>query len=64
MNAVIMHLLEGQRPQIRGSATSDTLVPTSYTSRVVGDSERDPLHSELIHAVIGEAATAQLTITH
>ena len=64
MNAVIMHLLDGRRPQIRGSATSDTLVPTSCTSRVVGDSERDPLHSELIHPVIGKAATAQHTITH
>ena len=64
MNAVIMHLLDGRRPQIRGSARSDTLVPTSCTSRVVGDSERDPLHSELIHPVIGEAATAQHTITH
>ena len=41
-----------------------TLVPTSCTSRVVGDSERDPLHSELIHPVIGEAATAQHTITY
>ena len=50
--------------KIRGSATSDTLVPTSCTSRVVGDSERDPLHSELIHPVIGEAATAQHTITY
>ena len=56
-----MHLLDGRQPQIRGSATSDTLVPTSCTSRVVGDSERDPLHSELIHPVIGEAATAQHT---
>ena len=64
MNAVIMHLLDGRRPQIRESATSDTLVPTSCTSRVVGDSERDPLHSELIHPVIGEAATAQHTITY
>ena len=64
MNAVIMHLLDGRRSQIRGSATSDTLVPTSCTSRVVGDSERDPLHSVLIHPVIGEAATAQHTITH
>ena len=50
--------------KIRGSATSDTLVPTSCTSRVVGDSERDPLHSELIHPVIGEAATMQHTITY
>ena len=64
MNAVIMHLQDGRRPQIRGPATSDTLVPTSCTSRVVGDSERDPLHSELIHPVIGEADTAQHTITH
>ena len=64
MNAIIMHLLNGRRPQIRGSATSDTLVPTSRTSRVVGNSERDLLHSELIHPVIGEAATAQLTITN
>ena len=64
MNAVIMHLLDGRRPQIRGSATSDTLVPTSCTSRVVGDSERDPLHSELIHPMIGEAATAQHTIIY
>ena len=63
MNTVIMHLLDGRRPQIRGSATSDTLVPTSCTSRVVGDSERNPLHSELIHLVISEAATAQHTIT-
>ena len=63
-NAVIMHLLDGQRPQIRGPATSDTLVPTSCTSRVVGNSERDPLHLELIHPVIGEAATAQHTITN
>ena len=31
---------------------------------MVGDSERDPQHSELIHPVIGEAATAQHTITH
>ena len=44
-------------------ATSDTLVPISCTSRVVGDSERDPLHSELIHPVVREAATAQHTIT-
>ena len=64
MNAVIMHLLDGRRPQIRGSATSDSLAPTSCTSRVVGDSERDPLHTELIHPVIGEAATVQHTITH
>ena len=64
MNAVIMHLLDGRRPQIRGSSTSDTLVPTSCTSRVVGDLERDPLHSEPIHPVIGEAATAQHTITY
>ena len=64
MNAVIMHLLDGRRPQIRGSATSDTLVPTSCTSTVVGNSERDPLHLELIHPVTGEAATAQHTITH
>ena len=64
MNAVIIHLLDGRRPQIRGSATSDTLVPTSCTSRVVGDSERDPLHSEIIRPVIVEAATAQHTITH
>ena len=64
MNAVIMHLLDGRRPQIRGSATSDTLVLTSCTSRVVGDSERDPLHSELTHSVISEAATAQHTIAH
>ena len=64
MNAVIMHLLDGRRPQIRGSATSDTLVLTSCTSRMVGDSERDPLHSELIHPVIGEAATAHHTITN
>ena len=64
MNAVIMHLLDGRRPQIRGSATSDTLVPTSCTTRVFGDLARDPLHSELIHPVIGEAATAQHTITH
>ena len=64
MNAVITHLLDGRRPRKRGPATSDTLVPTSCTSRVVGDSERDPLHSELIHPVIGEAATAQHTITH
>ena len=41
-----------------------TLAPTSCTSTVVGDSERDPLHSELIHPVIGEAATAQHTITY
>ena len=41
-----------------------TLVLTSCTSRVVGDSEQDPLHSELIHPVIGEAATAQHTITY
>ena len=53
MNAVMMHLLDGRRPLIRGSATSDTVVPTSCTSRVVGDSEQDPLHSELIHPVIG-----------
>ena len=64
MNAVIMHLLDGRRPQIRGSATSNTLEPKSCTSRVVGDSERDPLHSELVHPVIGEAATAQHTITN
>ena len=64
MNAIIMHLLDGRRPQIRGSATSDTLVPISCTSGVVGDSERDPLHSELIHPVIGEAATMQHTITY
>ena len=41
-----------------------TLVPTFFASRVFGDSERDPLHSELIHPVIGEAATAQHTITN
>ena len=64
MNTVIMHLLDGRRPEIRGTATSDTLAPTPCTSRVVGDSERDPLHSELIHPVIGEAATAQHTITY
>ena len=65
MNSIIMYLLDGRRPQIRGSATSTshTLVLTSCTSRVVGDSERNPLHSELIHPVIGEAATAQHTIT-
>ena len=63
MNAVIIHLQDGRRPQIRGSATSDTLEQASCTSRVVGDSERDPLHSELIHPVIGEAATALHTIT-
>ena len=64
MNAVIMHLLDGRRRQIRGPATSDTFVPPSCTSRVVSDSERDPLHSELIHPVIGEATTAQHTITY
>ena len=64
MNAVIMHLLNDRRPQIRGSATSDTLVTTSCTLRVVGDSEQDPLHSELIHPVIGEAAARQHTITY
>ena len=64
MNAIIMHLLDGRRPQIRGSAISDTLVPICCTSRVVGDSERDPLHLELIYPVIGEAATAQHTITN
>ena len=64
MNAVIMHLLDGWRPQMRESATSDTLAPTSCTSRVVGDSERDLLYLELFHPVIGEAATAQHTITH
>ena len=63
MNTVIMHLLDSQRPQIRRFAISDTLVPTSCTSRVVGDSERDPLHSELIYLVIGEAGTTQHTIT-
>ena len=46
------------------SCTRNTLVPTSCTSRVVGDSERDPPHLELIHPVIGEAAPAQATITH
>ena len=64
MNAVIMHLLDGRRPQIRGSATSDTLVPRSCTAIVVGNSVRDLLHSELIHLVIGEAATTQNTITN
>ena len=64
INANIIYLLDGRRPQIRRSASSDTLVPTYCTSRVVCDSERDPLHSELIHPVIGEVATAQHTITH
>ena len=64
MNAFIKHLLDGRRPQMRGSAISDTLIPTSCTSRMVGDSERDPLHSALIHPVIGKAATAQHTISH
>ena len=64
MNAVIMHLLDGRRPQIRGSATSDILVLISCTSRMVGNTERDPVHLELIHPVIGEAATAQHTITN
>ena len=64
MNAVIMHLLDGRRPRISGCATSDALVPTSFTSRVVSDSERDPLHSELLHLVIGEATLAQHTVTH
>ena len=64
MNAVIIDLLDGRRPQIRGPATSDTHVPTSYTSKVVSDSEYDPLHSELIHSVIGVAATAQHSITY
>ena len=64
MNAVIMHLLDGRQAQIRGSATTDTLLPTSFTSRVVGDSEQDLLHSELIHPVIGEAATTQQTIIY
>ena len=41
-----------------------TLLPTSCISRVVGDSQRDPLYLELIHAVIGDTATAQHTITH
>ena len=64
MNSVIIHLLDGRRPQIRGPATSDIPAPTSCTARVVGNSERDLLYSELIHPVIGEAATAQHTITH
>ena len=64
INAVIIHLLDGRRPQISGSATSNTLVPTSCPSRVVGNSEQDPLHTELIHPVIGEAATAPHTITY
>ena len=63
MNAVSIHLQDGRRPQIRGSATSRTLVPTSCTSRVVGNSEQDPLHLELIHPVIGKSATAQHTMT-
>ena len=62
INAVIMHLLDGRRSQNRGSATSDTLVPTSCTARVFSDSERDSPHSELIHPVITEAVTAEHTI--
>ena len=64
MNTVFMHLLDSRRPHIRGPATSNSLVPTSCTSRVVGDSERDPLHLELIHSMIGEIVTAQHAITH
>ena len=64
MNAIIMYLLDGQRPQLRGSATTNDLVPSSCSSRVVGDSERDLLQSELIHPVIGEVAITQHTITH
>ena len=56
MNAVSIHLQDGRRTLLRGSATSSTLLPTSCTSRVVGDLERDLLHSELIHPVIGDAA--------
>ena len=63
MNAVIMLILNGQLPQIRGPATSDTLILTSCTSRAVGDSDHDPLHWELIYPVIGEVSTAQHTIT-
>ena len=62
MNAVIMHLVDGRRPQIRGSATFDTLVLTFWTSRAVGDSGRDLLNSELTHPVIDEAASVQHTI--
>ena len=62
MDPVSIHLQDSRRPQIRGSTISSTLVPTSCTSRVVGDSERDPLYLELIHPVIGEAATAQYSM--
>ena len=64
MYDIIMHRLDGRQPQICGSTTSDTLVPTFCTSRVLSDSERDPLHLELINPVIGETATAQHTIIH
>ena len=64
MNAVIMHLLDGRRPKITGSATSDTLVPTFCTSREVGNSEQDPLHSELSHLLVSEAATVLHYTTH
>ena len=57
INAVIMHLLDSRRPQIRGPAISDTLIQTSCTSRVLGDSERDPPNSELINLVISETDT-------
>ena len=37
------------------SAISDVHVLVSYTSWVFGDLTRDPLHTESIHPVIGEA---------
>ena len=48
---------------IESSCNSKHRWPISYNSRVVGDSERDPLHLELIYLVIGEAATMQHTIS-
>ena len=41
LNTVIMHTLDGLRPQIGGPTLSNTLVQTSCMSRVVCNSEQD-----------------------
>ena len=43
--------------QYQRSATSDIHVPSSCTSRVVGDLAVDLLHSETIYPAVGEART-------
>ena len=56
MNVDIERSQDGQRPQIRGSSVSNIHVLVSCTSRVVSNSARDPLYSELIHSAVCEVS--------